>query len=311
MKKIILSCLCNLLVIGCMQAQNANADVHIGVVCPEQIDDLSTATLQRLQHKIEQIATANGVATDADGTFVMYPVFDLVEMRTVESGMKNIIVAKAEMTLCVIQVSTGMKVNSVLTPLPGSGFNKSEVIANAISKIDTQSPVYAKFLSESKTRIYSYYEMNCSKLLQKAKALAAQQQYEAALAELACFPTSLPSYTQVVSVMMDIYTRYKNIRCERLIQEAQGCIALKDYSGAVEYLVQIDPESRRNSEECTRLLDSIKQYVDKEASEAINRKFRVFDTLVDLEKQRISAIRDIAKTYYSNQPTIQYTQIIK
>lgn len=310
MQKIILSCLCSILVICSIKAQNANADVYIGVVCPEQMDDLSTATLQRLRHKIEQIATANGVTTYSDGTFILYPAFDLFDVRTVESGMKNIIVAKAEMTLCVMQVSTGMKVNSVSTSLSGSGFNKSEAVANAISKIDTQSPVYAKFLSESRTRVYSYYETNCSKLIQKAKALAVQQQYEAALAELACFPASLPSYAQVVSVMMDIYKRYQNIRCERLIREAQGCIALKDYSSAVEYLVQIDPESRCNSE-CTRLLDSIKQQVDKEASEAIERKFRIFDTLVDLEKQRISAIRDIAKTYYSNQPTIQYTQIVK
>lgn len=310
MKKIILLCLCSMLVICSIKAQNANTDVNIGVVCPEQIDDLSAASLQRLRHKIEQIATANGVATYSDGTFILYPEFDFFDVLTVESGMKNIIVAKAEMTLSVMQVSTGMKVNYVSVSLSGSGFNKSEAVANTISKINTQSPVYAKFLFESKTRIYSYYETNCSKLLQKAKVLAAQQQYEAALAELACFPASLPSYAQVVSVMMDIYKRYQNIRCERLIREAQGCIALKDYSGAIEYLVRIDPESRCNSE-CTRLLDSIKQQVDKEASEAIEHKFRVFDTLVDLEKQRISAIQDIAKSYYSNQPAIHYTQIVK
>lgn len=310
MKRIILFCLGAVLAIDGIQAQPADTDIHIGVVCPEQMDDLSAASLQRLRHKIEQIATANGVATYSDGTFILYPTIDSFDVRTVESGMKNIIVAKAEMTLSVMQVSTGMKVNYVSVSLSGSGFNKSEAVANTISKINTQSPVYAKFLFESKTRIYSYYETNCSKLLQKAKVLAAQQQYEAALAELACFPASLPSYAQVVSVMMDIYKRYQNIRCERLIREAQGCIALKDYSGAIEYLVRIDPESRCNSE-CTRLLDSIKQQVDKEASEAIEHKFRVFDTFVDLEKQRISAIRDIAKTYYSSQPTIQYTQIVK
>ncbi len=310
MKKTILSCLCSILVICSIKAQNTNADVHIGIICPEQIDDLSAANLQRLRHKIEQIATANGVATYSDGTFILYPEFDFFDVRTVESGMKNIIVVNTELTLSVMQVSTGMKVNYISVSLSGSGFNKPEAVANAISKIVTQSPVYAKFLSESKTRIYSYYETNCSKLLQKAKALTAQQQYEAALAELACFPASLPSYAQVVSVMMDIYERYQNVRCERLIQESKGCIALKDYSGAVEHLVQIDPESRCNSE-CTRLLDRIKQQVDKEEAEAIERKFRVFDTLVDLEKQRISVIRDIAKTYYSNQPTIQYTQIVK
>lgn len=310
MKKTILSCLCSILVICGIKAQNANADVNIGIVCPEQMDDLSVASLQRLRHKIEQIATANGIATYSDGTFILYPAFDFFDVQAVESGMKNIIVANTELILSVMQISTGMKVNSVSVSLSGRGFNKSEAVTNAISRIDTQSPVYAKFLSESKTRIYSYYETNCSKLLQKAKTLAAQQQYEAALAELACFPASLPSYTQVVPVMMDIYEHYQNVQCERLIQKAKGCIALKDYSGAVEYLVRIDPESQCKSE-CIRLLNAIEQQVNKEEAEAIERKFRIFDTLVDLENQRISAIQDIAKAYYSNQPTIHYTQIAK
>ena len=310
MKRIFLLCSCAVLAISHAEAQPAESDVNIGVVCPEQTDDLSTAGLARLRHKIEQIATANSVATYSDGTFVMYPVLDLFEVRTVESGMKNITVVKAEMVLSVVQISSGIRINSVSVPLSGSGFNRSEALTDALSKIDIHSPAYAKFLSASKERIYSYYETNCSKLLQKAEALAAQQQYEAALAELACFPASLPSYAKVVPVMTAIYKRYQNTRCEQLIQQAKGCIALKDYSGAVAYLAEIDPESQCKTE-CSRLLDTIKRQVDKEEAEAIDRQFRIFDSLVGLEEQRITAIRDIAKAYYSNQPTIHYTQIVK
>lgn len=310
MKRIILLCSCVVLAISNVGAQSAESDVNIGVVCPEQMEDLSSAGLTRLQHKIEQIATANGVATYSDGTFVMYPVLDVFEVRTVENGLKNITVTKAEMVLSVIQISSGMKINSVSTTLSGSGFNRSEALTNAISGIDIQSSVYKNFFSESKERIYSYYETNCAKLLQNAEALTAQQQYEAALAQLACFPASLPSYAKVVAVMTDIYKRYQNVRCEQLIQQAKGCIALKDYTGAVEYLVEIDPESQCKSE-CAQLLRTIKQQVDKAEADQIDRQFRVFDSLVGLEKQRIATIRDIAKTYYENQPTIHYTQIIK
>lgn len=310
MKRTFLLCLCAVLAISNAGAQQAETDVNIGIVCPEQMDNLSPAGLARLRHKIEQIATLNGVATYSDGTFVMYPVLNLFEVRTVESGMKNITVAKAEMILSIIQVSTGMKINSVSTPLSGSGFNSSEALTNALSGIDTKSSVYEKFLSESKGRIYSYYETNCSKLLQKAEALAAKQQYEAALAELVCYPASLPSYAKVIPVMTGIYKHYQNALCEQLIQEAKGCIALKDYSGAVQYLAKIDPESQCKTD-CSLLLEAIKQQVDKEEAEAIDRQFRVFDSLVGLEKQRIAAIRDFAKAYYSNQPTIHYTQIVK
>ena len=309
MKKIFLLCSCALLTISNAEAQSTETDINIGIVCPERMDGLSTTCLARLRHKIEQIATANGVAIYSDGTFVMYPVLDLFEVRTVEGGMRNITVTKAEMVLSVIQVSSGMRINSVSILLSGSGFNRSEALSDAISRIDIQSPAYAKFLSASKERIYSYYETNCTALLRKAEALAAQQQYQAALAELACFPASLPSYAKVAPVMTSIYKRYRNAQCAQLIQQAKGCIALKDYSGAIEYLAAIDPETQCKTE-CTQLLDA-KRQVDKEEAEAIDRKFRVFDSLIGLEKQRITSIQDIAKAYYSAHPTIHYTQIVK
>ena len=77
------------------RAQNAEADVNIGVVCPEKMDNLSEAGLARLRHKIEQIGTANGVSSFLDGVFVMYPTLDIVDMQTVEGGMKNLFVIKA------------------------------------------------------------------------------------------------------------------------------------------------------------------------------------------------------------------------
>lgn len=310
MKRVLLLYVCVVAAIAAAGAQPAETDVNIGVVCPDRMDELSATGLARLRHKIEQIATANGVATYSDGTFVIYPSLDLFEFRTVESGMKDITLAKTEMVLTVVQLSTGMKINSLSIPLSGSGFNQSQAMTNAISGIDVKAPVYANFLSESKERIYSYYETNCAELLQQAEALAAQQQYEAALAKLACYPASLPSYAKVSLVMIDIYQRYQNLLCERLLNEAKGCIALKDYSGAVEYLAKIDPESRCQSE-CSQLLDTVKRQVDKEEAEEIDRKFRVFDSLVGLEKHRISAVQDIARTYCANQPTIHYTQIVK
>lgn len=310
MKKISILCLFAVLAICRAQAQQVETDVNIGVLCPDRMENLSFAGISRLRQKIEQIATSNGVATSSDGTFVIYPSFSVFDSRTVEGGMKNIVVIKAEMVLSVAEISTGMKVNSVSTTLSGSGYSQSEALSNALSEIDVRDSVYARFLSESKKRIYTYYETNCAKLIQKAAALAAQQQYEAALAELACYPTSLPSYAKVGPVMIDVYKRYQNVQCAKLIQEAKGCVALKDYARAIKYLSQVDPESQCRSE-CTNLINNIKQQVDKAETDEIARQFRVFDTLVGLEKYRISAAREIAKAYYSSRPTIHYTQIVK
>lgn len=309
MKQLILSILLYSLPVCFIHAQAAK-DVNIGIVCPEQMENFSSSSLSRIEHKIEQIATANGVATLADGEFVIYPTFDIYETKTVESGMKNISIIKADMVLSVLQISTGLKINTISTTISGSGYNIAEAISDAISKINVNDSRYTNFIRESKERIYSYYESNCTKIIQKAKTLEAQQQFEAAIALLAYYPSSLPSYKTVSEALIDIYTKYQNSRCSKLIIQAKGYIAQKDYTSAIEVLSQIDPDSRCK-EECLRLLEQISKQVDKEEKEAIERQFRVLETLADLEKHKISAAKDIAVSYYSSQPTIHYTQIVK
>ena len=296
----------------CAQAQNvALTEVNIGVVCPEEMEGISTSELNKLRHKVEQIAASNGISTYADGEFVMYPVFDIYDHQTVEGGMKNIDVVKVEMTLYIRQMSSSMIVNSVAISLMGRGYGRSSALVNAISSVNPKDPAYGDFLKTGKTRIYTYFEENGPKLIAKAKALAAQQNYEEALAILASYPQSLSSYeTKISPIIITIYNQYQSNMCAKLIQEAKGYIALKDFASAVNALFQIDPESQCKSE-CAQLQESIKQQVSKEEAEAIEREFKVFNTLADLEKHRINAARDVAKAYYSNQPAINYTQIVK
>lgn len=288
-------------------AQEDNYDVNIGIASPEAVEGLSNDGITYLKHKIEQIATINGVATFSDGTFVLNPTLDVTDVRQVEGGMKTIFVVKAELVLAVVQALSDMRVASVSTTLSGSGNSLAEALKRAITSIDAKSSVYSNFLSESKKRICAFYDANYPKLLNKAKVLAGQQQYEQALSLLACYPASLPSYTKVIPVMLEIYKQYQNLQCSQLIKQAKGCMALKDYPGAVEYLLQIDPESSCSSE-CAKLLETIRQQVDQEEREAIERKFKLINTFVDLEKykvsstanlekHRIAAIKDIAKAY--------------
>lgn len=291
-------------------AQQPAGNVAIGLVCPDSMEGFYAAGLSRLCHKVQQIATQNGVATDLDGTFVIYPSFVVSDVQHVEGGMKTLTVVRGELVLVVTQPKAGLNVHSMAVSLSGSGFNLSEALTAAVSGIDVRDPAYAQFLQESKERIWTYYETHCDRLVRQAQGLADRQQYEAALALLACYPVSLPSYDRVESVMLAIYQRYQQVRCRQLLQEAEGCVALQDYAGAVACLTQIDPESPCYAEG-RRLLDTIKTKIEQAEAEEIARQFRVFDSLTDLEARRIAAIQEIAKAYYASQPTIHYTQIVK
>lgn len=291
------------------QAQDINT-VNIGVVCPDQMEGLSNSNLMQLRNKIEQIVSYNGVSTFMDGSFVIYPVFEIYDKKNIEGGMRKMVAVEVGLTLYIKQISTGMVANSTSLIIKGSGFSEPEAIINAIRTISPNNKLFNSFITLGKSRILQYYEENCEKILEKAKSLASIQKYEEALSTLAIYPTSLSSFSKVSEVIESIYKQYQSARCEKMLQEAKGLIAIHEYRNAIAKLSEIDPESSCRTE-CLTLLNGIKQKVDANEARELEMELKVFNANFDLEKRRIAAIRDIAKAYYENKTTVYYTQIVK
>ena len=208
MKRYIISAILTLCYFTAFSQPTTN-DVCIGVVCPESLEYFSQSGLSRLSQKMEQIATNNGVAAFYAGAFVMFPKIDVYDIQTVEGGMKAIETLKIDLTINVLQMATKTIVGSIPVVLSGSGYSIEEATSNAISKINARDPKYSSFLSDCKNRIIDYDEKNCKNSILKAKTLASQQRYEEALALLALYPESLPSYSLVSAAIVDIYKDYQ------------------------------------------------------------------------------------------------------
>ena len=290
-------------------SQPTTNDVCIGVVCPESLEYFSQSGLSHLSQKMEQIATNNGVAAFYDGAFVMFPKLAVHDIQTVEGGMKAIETLKIDLTINVLQMATKTIVGSIPVVLSGSGYSIEEATSNAISKINARDPKYSSFLSDCKNRIIDYDEKNCKNSILKAKTLASQQRYEEALALLALYPESLPSYSLVSAAIVDIYKDYQKERSAQLVLEAKSAIAVQDYDLAANLLAGVDPESP-SYREALRLIETVKKNVTKEKQDAIDRYWKLYNSEVALEKHRINAAREVAKSYYSNQPAINYTKIV-
>lgn len=290
-------------------SQPTTNDVCIGVVCPESLEYFSQSGLSRLSQKMEQIATNNGVAAFYDGAFVMFPKLAVYDIQTVEGGMKDIETLKIDLTINVFQMATKTIIGSIPVVLSGSGYSIEEATLNAISKINARDPKYSSFLSDCKKRIIDYDERNCKNSILKAKTLASQQRYEEALAQLALYPESLPSYSLVSAAIVDIYKDYQKERSAQLVLEAKSAIAVQDYDLAADLLAGVDPESP-SYKEALKLIETVKKSVTKEKQDAIDRAWKLYNSEVALEKHRINAAKEVAKAYYSNQPAINYTQIV-
>ena len=122
------------------QTTNDVGKIALSVVMPENVDGLDISQLSKLQTKISQIVTVSGLASSGyNNNFVVYPKFAIYESNIVEGGMQNITVVTAELSLFIKQVDNNIIFSTINKPLKGSGSTKELAIANAISKIATNS----------------------------------------------------------------------------------------------------------------------------------------------------------------------------
>lgn len=309
MGKYILSFLIGLLSVSSTYAQHDN-DITIGIVVPEQQKEMDANAFRLLATRLTAVMGANGVSSETNGTFIMYPVVNILDQKLVEGGLRNITMVEVELSLFVKQVVIHTLFGSCSKILKGNGRNLSDAIRNAFSGINMRDNVYSQFLTQTKEKIANYYLENKAKLLSQAHQLAASQQYEQALALLTTFPQNLKGANEVQATAIEIYKKYQNQVCAQMILKAEAAISLQNYEEAASILASIDTESVCHSDALNlikKIEDTIK--ADQKAEQELEEK--LLNKKISLEKKRIDAIKEIATAYLSNQPQITYTQIIK
>ncbi|MDR1552523.1 MAG: hypothetical protein LBS69_03540 [Prevotellaceae bacterium] len=300
MKKIyiIIFCLVNSILV---YSQNTNdlGKILLNVYTPD-IPDLSTSETAKLDTKIKQILSYNDIGYSFSlNSFVIYPVFEIYDIKQVEGGMKNIVIVTADITLFVKQIMNDNVISSVSTTLKGSGFSKKEAIANLFSNINTRDAKYKDFINESKSRISQLYEKYCPVFINKSEELEGKQQYEDALYLLATIPEELPCYSEIRKKTLDIYKLYQDIECKRQIQQAKSHIAIFQYTRAADILANIDPYSNCYKDAET-LISQIKDKLELKEQQVLDIALEGYKNSVDLEKKRIDAVKEVAKSYYLN-----------
>lgn len=313
MKRILSICLLSFSLLPLMAQQvktQQSENLTIGVIVPEQDDEIDYKAFKLLQTKMENLMLANGISSMMNGGFVMYPVVNIIKTEVIEGGMKNITVTNVDVSLYIRQLATGMAFGNITQSLKGSGGNISEAVRNAFSKLSPSNKEVSAFIASGKQKIMDYYKSNLKTIISRANSLAAAGQYEEALAWLMTYPESLGGYDEILATSVVIYKQYQNASCSQFIQQARGALAMKDYQQAIECLNGIDAGSKCGKEVVT-LMAQVKSAIEKEDADARRMYEKEMNAAVSLESKRINAVKEVAKAYYSNQPVIHYTQVIR
>ena len=312
MKKFIIIAMLSTISSTIAQSSSDIGKIALSVIMPENVDGLDVSQLSKMETKITQIVSSTGLAASGyNNNFVIYPKFAIYDSSVVEGGMQNITVVTCELSLFIKQVDNNIIFATISKSLKGSGKNKNTAITNAISKIPTNDQQFKLFVVTGKDKIIAYYESKCQDIITKSESLVKMQDYEQALGLLMTVPEEVSCYSKVQEKSIEAYKTYQNQKCKVQIQEAKTQLASNNYNYALQILSQIDPSTSCFKESQT-LVTNLATKVDAEEKKQWDLKMKIYNDNVELEKNRINAVKDIAIAYYKSKPTtVNYTYLIR
>ena len=302
MKKLILALGLAVFSVMTMKAQD-DCIIPMMVLVPQQVESLAPMAQSKLESRLRQIVTQNGM--DGGAQFANFCVVaNLTEgSKEVTSGLRPLVTLTCELELYVGNNYTGDKFASTSITLNGAGANDSKAYTTAFGSISTNNIQIQRFLKDAKRKLNEYYETQIPNILRQAKGFSIRREYEEALCLLTSVPTCCSRYAEVEQCMLEIYQQYVDYDCAVKVNKARAIWnASQDKEGAIlagAYLASIDPASSCWAD-ALALAETIRTRIgdEWEFSKELMR-----DSVM-LEKAKIEAIRAIGVAYGQNQKAL-------
>ena len=277
----------------------------ISVVVGDLTEPFPAGAKALMESKLTQVLTKNGIAgLDYQGQFALTVVAVPID-KDVIPGPPAKIAEKMELNLYIVDVYNKTIFSSTAVNVRGLGETETKSYIDAIKRMPVQSKDLAAFVEEGKDKIVRYYDEKAPSMIKKAQALSKQKSYAEALHIISLIPEECKYYDEALNVGVDIYQMYVDNQCNiNLASARQAWAAEQNSHGAQlagEYLSQILPDAACYGE----AMDLYREIKGKVLDDW-KFEMKMYQDGVDLEKQRIQAMRDIGVAYGEHQPRENY-----
>ena len=275
-----------------------DCDISIRVVSQEE-SGLTKSAEDFLVKRIGQISSNENFVLSAGSSLAIVPKL-ICLTKDVVPGPPVKYSLNFELTLYMIDVNTGMIYYSETLPLKSVDNSESKAQISALMQLKPSSPQLASLFKEGKKKAVAYYDANGASIIAKAKKLASMREYEAALYTILAIPDCSKYSEEATTEAINIYDTYMNEICNQNLQSAKlAWVSEQNSDGAkkaAEYLSLIYPGYGCYSE-AQELYNEIK----KEISDDEDFDKSLILSEIELENNKINAIRDIGVAYGSGQ----------
>lgn len=267
--------------------------------------ELSNKVDTQLKNKMVKALNAVGlVNNDPLARFALLPTIGIVSENTRAS-----VPVKTDMeldfTFSIVDWMTGNVYDTESIVVKSTGTTKQNTIAKAASSLKLDTPEFQSFLGRAQQRIISYYEANLKNLLNQAKNLSKQGEYEHALYVLGEIPSAVNGYDRVVAAMNECYKLYNDKLAADLCQKAEAAwIASPNQNGAQEALALLSqiPSNTSSASRAKAIMNKIEKKLSADEKrewalreKELNRRHK--ETMAATQ-----AARAIGVAYAKNQP---------
>lgn len=269
----------------------------------------------QLLSKLSQISTEYGVGgTSINPRFVIAARIN-IGTKDIIAGPPQMIAHNAEVVFFIGDAADNSLYANASISLKGVGTNENKALINAIQQIAPKNKLLADLVNTGKSKIVEYYSQKCDFITTKANTLAQQQKFDEAIYELIQVPEVCKScYDKCMQAVQPIYQKKIDREALLALNKAKNIWqANPNKNGADEVavlLASIDPLSA-SYKDAVELSERVRKKIEADEKRDWNFKMRKYADGVKLEQQRIEAARQIAISYFQNQPkTIVYNRII-
>lgn len=281
------------------------ARLNLDVYIPDQVQDIPDHAKSLLVNKLTQAITEKGMG--GAGVSPRFLVTAKMEQLTkdVSPTVPPIETYTFEIYLYIVDYVDKNIVSSTSFTSKGAGSNSNKAYTNALRTISLKNSKVDKFLDDGKRKIIEYYNSRCDFVIARAKSLATQNQFAAALNTLSSIPEVCKDcYMKALEEIGPIYQDYIDHDCQVMVNVASAVWASQPNSdgalaaGAV--LSAIDPDSKCYGES-RALISKMEQKVLKDEQRDWSFFTKAYEDQVMLESLRIKAFRDVGVAFGENQ----------
>ncbi|MCM1041917.1 MAG: hypothetical protein NC396_05775 [Bacteroides sp.] len=299
-----------ILVLGTAKAQDnglIGQGITLAVIVPEQEDPFPSGAESYLSNKLTQVAVNNGIAAGRDFSRFFIAAHVAMANKDIVPGPPQQISQNMEITLYIADYFDKKIYSSTTVNAVGVGTNITKCIINGLKNMPVNSPQMKNFVETGKDKILAYYRQQADRIIQQAETLAAQHRYDEAFFLLTSIPDAVgESFDKAMAATLRIYQSYVDRLCDENLAKARAAWAANQNSaGATEagaFLSQIYPDAKCYG-------DAMSLYGEIKGKVLDDWKFEMkkWQDGVDLESQRIGAMRDIGVAFGNGQQPTTYT----